>query len=237
VAARQVTLSAPAKEWGSRDLSVEGVSDLESDGVGASCVEKVLGSSGRLLVRASGVKEARQEMLVTGLFGPRKADKATRGLFKAPIRGAIPHRVGRMVMVTAGACGAKPRHHSKSVIPLAVSRRPRGRGCHKTRTSVRVEGSQRKRRSEKREPTNREFVVRLGSCDNKLVADIGKRCLLVLGSDGHFGVRRERRRVAISRHPNQAVTGGGAERTRQGCPGHLVSIRLRMQIRVTTSNL
>jgi len=45
VAARQVTFSAQAKEWGSRDLSAEGVSDLESGGVGAPCVERVLGTS------------------------------------------------------------------------------------------------------------------------------------------------------------------------------------------------
>jgi len=37
-------LSAPAKEQSGRDSSVEGASDLESGGVGALCVERVLGA-------------------------------------------------------------------------------------------------------------------------------------------------------------------------------------------------
>lgn len=98
---------------GGWDLSVEGTSDLESLGVGAPGVERVLGSRRWASARAGARRRARQGVFATQPFGSHEAQQARCGCTVWRMRAqAAPSGASRMVMVAAGGRGAKPRHHS-----------------------------------------------------------------------------------------------------------------------------
>lgn len=154
--------------------------DLESGDVGALPVERVLGAIRPNRSTAGEGRVVRQEASVTRTYGSREAQKARRGL--RPARkgdGGGPREREVWTMATTGGRGTKPRRHSGSKMPsgysapswtvLSGSAYKRARGRMGPETAVRAV----------RAVLARESTDSCGcSFDNKLVAEIGKRCLL-----------------------------------------------------------
>jgi hypothetical protein len=116
VAAQQASLSAPAKEGGGWDSSVEGASGLESDSVGALYVERVLGTDEehrRESVFRSGATGSVSDRAIRPALCPNK-----RWCRFTPRKGGGPlQRGARMVTGHSSETRLQPRHDSRSGMP------------------------------------------------------------------------------------------------------------------------
>lgn len=118
---------------------------------------------------------------MTRLFGPQHGREHRLWVARrTKTRRAAP-RGERTGNVTAGVRGTIPRRYSRSEMPFAAIWRLCGDSRPDTSPSGLAEGRRPKRRSGRCKPNARGLVGTEGTRDNKLVAEVGERHLLICG--------------------------------------------------------